>query len=594
MIQLSDLKFNTCAYFYKLKDGVSISNKDIEKMLKDVTSSKIKTYLFDTRREEQPNGVKYSLRIFKDRAKMPVFIGVEDDNWKEQKIGYYLFIEYSDYVAILRKNCFIPKDISSKLEGIDYDKLIALYTDNNTEFKKLSMQNLDASDHAMRFKSYGALNLKENISPIGASHYYIKSLKGNNGNNHFALTLNTSKIHDFKDIYNLNAICEWVKDTIDRINNNVETASDFLNIFAKPIKYEDLRDKLQPSSLLLFTDLIMMLIDKGAEFSYRNKDKKIGNDVLCRGLSMVQRCFESVNHQVKAGKNYYYIGQDNCIEIKLLKSSIKLINPKWDNILINGTPDGEYDGTLLDLINKYSLFNVYFTDTELIYNNRVLFRDTKLLSSAYHFLDILESKLNREFSYEKYIESSPRGLNDWGERSIFKYVESTFMPEYTYFICDDCGIEWADHIGISENKITFFIEKHKTSQNSATDFQDVVGQALKNIANLMPSKNQLDDKQKLWNRNYLTSNIPRFRSIEGNVNKAINEWLKNNQRPNCQREMCLVVDFLEKERFKNQLESLMNEQEIEHEAELRMRLWLLSSFVNTCLEYGVTPLIYCR
>ena len=58
MIQLSDLKFNTCAYFYKLKDGVSISNKDIEKMLKDVTSSKIKTYLFDTRREEQPNGVK--------------------------------------------------------------------------------------------------------------------------------------------------------------------------------------------------------------------------------------------------------------------------------------------------------------------------------------------------------------------------------------------------------------------------------------------------------------------------------------------------------------------------------------------------------
>lgn len=110
----------------------------------------------------------------------------------------------------------------------------------------------------------------------------------------------------------------------------------------------------------------------------------------------------------------------------------------------------------------------------------------------------------------------------------------------------------------------------------------------------MPSKNQLDDKREQWNRNYLTSNIPRFRSREGNVNDAINEWLKNNQRPNCQREMCLVVDFMEKERFKKQLESIMNEQEIEHEAELRMRLWLLSSFVNTCLEYGVIPLIYCR
>lgn len=593
MIELTDLKFNTCAYFYKIKEGCLITDNEIKQMLIEVTSTKIRKYLFDICRVEN-NGVKYSLRIFKDKPKMPRFIAIEDNNWKEQKIGYYLFIEYSNHVAIFKKNCIIPKDISSKFESINYNKLINLYTDNNTEFKKINMQNLDGSDHAMRFKSYGALNLKENISPIGASRYYIRSLKGNNGNDHFALTLNTSKIHDFKDIYTLDEICKWVKATIDKLNDNNIVASDFLNIFAKPVKYEDIYNNLQPTSLLLFTDLIMLLIDKGAKFSYCDKNKIISNKVLCRGLSMVQRCFESVNREDKDGKIYYYTGHNNCIEIKLLKSGIKLINSKWDNISISETPDEEYDGTLLDLINKNSLFNLYFTDTELIYNNRVLFRDTKLLSSAYHFLDILEVRMNGEFLYEKHKESSPRDLENWHEHSIFKYVESTFMPEYRYFICDDCGIEWADHIGISENRITFFIEKHKTSLDSASDFQDVVGQALKNIANLMPSKNQLDEKRELWNMNYLTSNIPRFRSREGNVNDAINEWLKNNQRPNCQREICLVVDFIEKERFKNQLESLMNEQEIDHEAELRMRLWLLSSFVNTCLEYGVTPLIYCR
>ena len=33
MATLEDLRFISCAYFYKLKDGISISNKDIENML---------------------------------------------------------------------------------------------------------------------------------------------------------------------------------------------------------------------------------------------------------------------------------------------------------------------------------------------------------------------------------------------------------------------------------------------------------------------------------------------------------------------------------------------------------------------------------
>ena len=75
---------------------------------------------------------------------------------------------------------------------------------------------------------------------------------------------------------------------------------------------------------------------------------------------------------------------------------------------------------------------------------------------------------------------------------------------------------------------------------------------------------------------------------------AIQEWLENNQRPNCKREMCLVVDFLPSRLFRDELDQLVAGKHIVHEAELRMRLWLLSSFVNTCLEYGISPLIYCN
>lgn len=249
---------------------------------------------------------------------------------------------------------------------------------------------------------------------------------------------------------------------------------------------------------------------------------------------------------------------------------------------------------MIDLINKHSLFNVYFSDTELIYNNRTLFRDTRLIDSAPHFLDVLKPKLSRSFLYEKHDGNTAANKADWHSDSMFKFVEDNFMSEYSYFICDDCGKEWADHIGIKEDRITFFVEKHKDSQYSASDFQDVVGQALKNIANLIPSDGQLNEKRDFWNDTYNTSLMRRFRSARGDVDDAIAEWKKCNLRPSCKREMCLVVDFLSYGSFKQQLDNLLAGNPVLFETELRQRLWLLSSFVNNCLEYGVTPLIYCR
>ena len=516
-------------------------------MLIDVTSSKMRNYLFNEQRKERPNGPKYSLRVFKEKPKMPGFIRVYDSNWREQKIGYYLFIEYRDYVAILRKNCVVPKDISFKLEHLDYDKLIALYADKKTEFKKLSMQNLDGSDHAMRFKSYEALDLKDNISPIGSSHYYIRSVNGNNGSERFTLTINASRINNSGSGYTLDAICDWVKETVDKIILDKRCVSDFLNIFAKPVKYVDVWNSLKPSSLLLlFGPIVTLHDDEGAQFYFIKEDRKVLIDdaTFRRKIGMTLRCFEEVHYDDNEGKFSYYTGIDNCIEIKILKSGIKLINPEWNNIIIEGSIDGEHDGSLSEIINKYSLFNVYFSDTELIYSNRTLFKDTKLLSSAHHFLEVLKNRIEGSFSCEKYNESSPRGLNDWGGSSIFKYVESNFMQEYTYFICDDCGSEWADHIGISEGRVTFFVEKHKKSQDSASAFQDVVGQALKNLANLIPSESQLNEKRRKWIDNYETSNIPRFRSRRGNVDEAIHAYSGDSRSPIPMISVHSVGDFL--------------------------------------------------
>lgn len=597
MPDIATLRFNACAYFYRLKAGQSFSNDELRSMMRQVTSTKIAHYLFDELRVDGPDNTKYSLRVFKEHPKTPGFMTVSENGWKEQKIGYFLFIEYGEYVAVLRKNCTIPKDYAAKLEHIDYDRLIALYAGMDTQFHKMSMQNLDASDHAMRYKSYEALNLKDNISPIGSSRYYLRSVKGANGDDRFALTLSASRINEFDADYTIADICGWVHNVVNEIICVGGITSSFLKIFAKPEKYSDVYRFLEPSSLLVFYGLIMELHDEQHAQFYHVKDgaRTLINDDLF--YQYIQRVSKSYNHVAMIAEprgNRYFTGIDNAIEIKLLKYGIKLRNKTWEQIEIEGSHDGLHDGTLADLINQHSLFNVYFSDTELIYNNRTLFRDTRLMESAPHFIDVLKPKLTRRFSFEKHNGRSALGLSDWHTESMFKFVEDTFKNEYTYFLCDDYGDEWADHIGIKDDRITFFVEKHKDSINSASDFQDVVGQALKNIANLIPTDAQLDAKRDFWASTYITSLMPRYRSAQGGVDDAIAEWKKCNLRPNCRREMCLVVDFLSHDTFKQQLDDIIAGRPIAYETELRQRLWLLSSFVTNCLEYGVTPLIYCK
>lgn len=85
-----------------------------------------------------------------------------------------------------------------------------------------------------------------------------------------------------------------------------------------------------------------------------------------------------------------------------------------------------------------------------------------------------------------------------------------------------------------------------------------------------------------------------FQRVKGPVQDAIELWLNNLMSPNFTREMCLVVDFLEAQFFTQQLNNIANGGHPAYEESLFQRLWILSSFVNGCLEVGVKPVIYCK
>lgn len=598
-MNLSDLRFTECANFYKLKDGCSLSDANIHSMMVEVTRGKMRSYLFDIERENGGNGTQFSLRVFKYKTDKPTFFYHREPGWEEIRIGFYLFIECDRYVVVLRRYANIPKAINEKLENVDYSTLMALETSSDSVFKKLSMQNLDGSDYAMRNKTYESLDLSCNISTIGVSRYFVRSVKGNNGNDRFSLMLNSSRINEFKGDLTVRDVCGWVRAKVNAIGTLGTVPDTLLSAFAKPEKYSMVYRALQPSSLLVFYGLIVTLKDEHqANFYHTNSQgqrTRIDGLVLEKYINSIARAYTNVQVVAQGDGDHYYVGWNNAIEIRKTQTGIRLQNKTWRHIEIEGTQDGEYDGDLQSLINGNHQFNVYFTEKELVYNNRTLFRDARLVSSIPQFLKVLKpiSALNGT-QYEKYNGRSPRGLMAWGADSVFQVVENTFMPQYTYFICDDYEDEWADHIGIAQDKVSFFVSKHKSSNDSASDFQDVVGQALKDLGNLSPSVRQLNGKAAGWAGLYLTSNMPRFRSRVGTVQDAITLWGNNVLSPNYEREMCLVVDFLPYATFSQQLTNIANNVPVSYEASLFQRLWLLSSFVNGCLECGVKPVIYCK
>lgn len=597
-MNLTDIRFTECGYFYKLKEDEQFSDKEIHRMMVDVTNGKIQNYLFDLEREDGGNGTRFSLRVFKQKIDKPSFFVHPENGWEEFKVGYFLFIECDRYVVVLRRNATIPKWVSDKLENVDYTTLLSLEAKPDSVFRKLSMQNLDGSDHAMRNRTYESLDLSSNISTIGISRYYVRSVTGNNTDGRFSLTLGSSRINEFGADVTVRDVCGWVRRKVDAIGDIGVIPETLLSAFAKPEKYSAVYDKLQPQSLLIYYGLIRHLKDEQqAQFYHTkgNEKRKIDEDVLERYIERISRAYTNIKSVNKRGNKFFCTGHNDAIELRLTKTGIKLCCKTWKNIEIEGSQDGVYDMDLQSLINIHHEFNVYFTDNELIYANKTLFRDTRLIASIPQFLKVLQEMPSLDRTrYEKHPGKSPEGLEEWDAKSIFQAVEENFMPQYTHFICDDCNDEWADHIGVHQGKVSFFVSKHNDSKDSASDFQDVVGQALKNLGNLTPTAGQLKRKQVSWSGKYQTSQMDRLRSDKGKVQDAVAMWGDNVMNPNYVREMCLVVDFLSKKTFSKQLDEIANNRPVAHESELRQRLWILSSFVNGCLECGVKPVIYCK
>jgi hypothetical protein len=594
------LLLNENAYIFKKPDGYSLSKSKVKELFTHVSkkSEREGHYLLNQPYETyvvENTPIHYSICVFKFES-VPSFIDEYIAGWIETKLAYLILVEFENYIVVTKKNVSGMADFFKLLDPLDYQILSTLFIDDSTLFEKFGLKNMSISDKAIRSKTMESNDLKENFSTIGAGNYIVDSIRLKTGSEKVALSLNTSRINKFGSKNNLDSFFLWAKDVIHKVEHYIPQDT-FLTVFAQPISFERERDTLIPIAILflftkLYEDFETQRISRCVILTEAGEKVISIFDYLLEFERLLQ-----VSRIVGDDGTVSYFAQTslvNDLELRINAKSITIFSRKLHNVKLV-TDAGQYR-SIVEYINTSNQFIVNFDQLELVYTNRKLFLDRRLLGNIDHFMDafIPYAALEAVTSEKGTFLPTSTGFEN---NSEFGFVESTFLGEFDFFVCDDLGREWSDHIGLTDDKVTFFHSKYKDTGYSASSFQDVVGQALKNISNLSPRDYQLDSKTAFWITNYnasgITTQITRLRKGTA-VNDFTQQFKETTKNPNLNREIKLVINFISKSGLQQKLEDLRDGVAFAERNEVIQILWFLSSFLSICGEQGIKGYICCK
>jgi hypothetical protein len=174
--------------------------------------------------------------------------------------------------------------------------------------------------------------------------------------------------------------------------------------------------------------------------------------------------------------------------------------------------------------------------------------------------------------------------------SIFRVLETSLAAGAQHLCCGDLGDEWADYIAVDPTEITFYHCKDGSPTTGASDFQIVVGQAVKNLSRIKFRPQEIREKLESCEADIYWGNthIPRLARTANNWQGCISEAVAATGNPLVTWRVALVVTALSLADFEAEMNRPVPRP---HFIQL---IWLLSAFASICQERDARPLIYCR
>ena len=516
----------------------------------------------------------------------------------EFSVGYIICIQIDDYLFYYDSENKISEIVLDNFQRISSESIQKLIQGDYARIKQIGLRSLDLGDHSIRRKViYPTHSLNRTVSSFNDHMNYTSTLLGmtDKGDKEYVdryLGISRARVSEPTQIrIGIEEYINW----LEYLSNELKSSSKKLPVLERYATRVNIRQELDPLSIQIDDN----------EFIDQFKDIKTGKQIYFYDT------FYKLNRFVnKKGKNSFgfklkLVGvDDNNIpnyddiveyEIKLdylsKTSKYKLSNTQdlAEKYVKLNPVTNQPEQHILQYINRYQPFRITFRNPNLLYSYgdylkpKLRIFSSKRGAAPLELLEIFHpiTKLSSIHS-EKGKKCAEDG-SDWDKNSLFYFINHfdniNGFDDYSkldYLICSDMGTEPADFIGISElEKRVILIHakaKNPPSIRSATAFQDVGSQAIKNLYWLHPYVEEIKPPIKNWSEPWTASKIegqvncrfliPRKKpddfSLKDESKKAWTLFKSIIREPRCRKEVWIVLgsgfslDEFEKERAKNQ------------------------------------------
>lgn len=510
---------------------------------------------------------------------------IQNQALTERRIGYLVIVEIDDYIIVIKKNVSGISSWLNSLACIGGTELTSAMANTNSILSQAKLTNMSMNPNALRNRSYEGNDLANSMPLYGLNRNILKVARFKAGNNTTSINLGTARVNQF-DKGNIHDLCEWAYKVIDKIDHPNNLNGTIFESFAQSVSWKSQKGNITPKSLLIdvhsFTNLRQLY---GLRLIYKQDKDKDHTRHFDWIVSQMNDCFSLSR---KEDNVFVCDNTHNLLEVITSSTGISLRAKGLLKDLFVVDNANTRKG-IISFINSHRCFTIGFQQPEYIYYGHQLHEDRKLLNNLGAILSVIEpiSGMDRVTSEKGDIHCV--GTN-FEESSVFYVVEDYFRNRHaSNIICDDLGNEWADHLVTCGDTLYFVHSKAKGNgiSLSASNFQDVIAQALKNIGNM--NSDRIDTKRNHFLGNYSTTNKPQCRL--GTVDGFISEYKRINQSPNGRQEVCLAVDFVSKQELTRIFRDI---DYIRGHNNVVQLIWLLYSFISSCKDAGMGCRIFCK
>ncbi|WP_415713214.1 hypothetical protein [Maridesulfovibrio sp.] len=597
---INDFSFTFTANVYEVKKA--FSKRLIQSIFREASQKRTGNQVVVAVREEHTLddvNFKYSCMYFRYEAHPPFLPSI---NIKNTLHGFIALIEIGQYVFVFKDSISnISKVIDGYLDKLEFVELCTINNSSSGTYESITTSPMNLSSVAIRSKKFEASDLEQSMPMLSSSRQIPRNFKRRTETDALSVTPSSSRVSSSKKRSEFDDIALWAIG-VERELEREHLLDSFMSSFAKPVSYPLMRDKLIPTGV--FLRLSDLEDDIGNWTLYWECKKR--SDEAPRRFELkewhLDRLFKTAKETLIVEKkgDGFIATKDNLtlFNVKMNKKSISASGRFLKHIICK-TDNGEFSLAKYVLLKR--LLQVAFEDHTFQYCNGALFKDSRITNDVDGFLRSFQT-------FDTLITtSSEKGLSEitnestkFPEGSLFDFVEGELAENDNYIVCDDLGTEWADHIGINTGdggnpSISFYVSKHKKDVGTgASQFHDVIGQALKNIGIINISVDEFEKRAaEKWSQVYRTdrkvTKIDRVRKGDEFLVKSLKQVLAY---PNTVRNMVIVVDFISKSQLQGILQDMVEEKNVP--ANCVQLFWILASFISVCREMNVSPIIVCQ